>query len=156
MVTDFSGQMDYCEVQQLFDTVIPFGQHRCYWKSHYLGGLSDEVIDLVVEWNIRSPSPSTLSSLWNFGGATAAVGADDTAFGDRSMPWMVSINSIWNVQADDTTNITWTRDLWERLTPFAARSPVPELRGTWRGQRGAGASLLRCQLRPARDGQAQI
>ena len=36
LVTDFSGQMSYCEVQTLFDTLIPFGQHRCYWKCHYL------------------------------------------------------------------------------------------------------------------------
>ena len=95
-MTDFSGQMDYCELQQLFDTVIPFGQHRSYWKSHYLSGLTDEVIDLVLERNAQPPSPNTLSSIWNFGGATAAVGAADTAFGDRSMPWMVSIDSIWD------------------------------------------------------------
>ena len=36
MVADFSGQMSYCDVQKLFDAVIPFGRHRCYWKCHYL------------------------------------------------------------------------------------------------------------------------
>ena len=35
-VADFSGQMPYCDIQQLFDTLIPSGQYRCYWKSHYL------------------------------------------------------------------------------------------------------------------------
>ncbi|MBA2263132.1 MAG: FAD-binding oxidoreductase, partial [Chloroflexi bacterium] len=119
MVTDFSGQMDYCEVQRLFDTVIPFGQHRCYWKSQYLNGLTDEVIDLILEGNARPPSPNTLSSIWNFGGATAAVGAADTAFGDRSMPFMVSIDSIWSAPEDDAANIAWTRDFWARLAPHS-------------------------------------
>jgi len=119
MVTDFSGQMDYCDLQQLFDTVIPFGQHRCYWKSQYLGGLTDEAIDLILERNASPPSSTTLSSIWNFGGATAAVAAAATAFGDRSMPWMVSIDSIWNAPEDDATNIEWTRDFWNRLTPYS-------------------------------------
>ena len=57
LVTDFSGQMAYCDMQQLFDTVIPFGQYRCYWKSHYLSGLGDDVIDLILEGNASPPSP---------------------------------------------------------------------------------------------------
>ena len=124
LVTDFSGQMDYCAVQQLFDTVIPFGQHRCYWKSQFLSGLTDEAIDLILERNARPPSPNTLSSIWNFGGGTAAVGAADTAFGDRSMPYMVSIDSIWDAPEDDAANIAWTRDFWGRLTPYSCQGRI--------------------------------
>ena len=120
MVTDFSGQMDYCDLQRLFDTVIPFGQHRCYWKSQFLSDLPDEAIDLIVERNATPPSANTLSSIWNFGGATAAVGPTDTAFGDRSMPYMVSIDSIWNTADEDEANIAWTRDFWDQLTPFSS------------------------------------
>ena len=111
--------MPYQDVQQLFDTVIPFGKHRCYWKSRFLRGLDDAAIDLIVEGNHRPPSPTTLSSIWNFGGATAAVGAGATAFGDRSMPWMVSIDSIWETPDQDAANINWTRDFWDRLQPYA-------------------------------------
>jgi FAD/FMN-containing dehydrogenase len=119
-VTDFSGQMAYLDMQQLFDTVIPFGQFRCYWKSRYLAGLPDDAIDLMVEGNMHPPSPNTLSSIWNFGGATASVPADATAFGDRSMPWMVSFDSVWKGATDDDANIAWTRAFWERLRPHAA------------------------------------
>ena len=52
-VADFSGQMSYCDIQQLFDALIPFGQYRCYWKSHYLSGLDDAAIDLIVEGNAQ-------------------------------------------------------------------------------------------------------
>ena len=114
LVTDFSGQMPYCELQKLFDTVIPFGEHRCYWKSHYLTDLPDSLIEEALVNAAEAPSDNTLSSLWNFGGATAAVGADETALGDRSMPWMYSIDSIWNDASEDETNIAWTRAVWEK------------------------------------------
>ena len=120
LVTDFSGQMSYCDMQRLFDTVIPFGQHRCYWKSRYLADLPDGAIDLMLEGNAAPPSPNTLSSIWNFGGATARVPADATAFGDRSMPWMVSFDSIWSSGDDDEANIAWSRSFWERLARHAA------------------------------------
>ena len=124
LVTDFSGQIDYCAMQKLFDSLIPFGRHRCYWKSRYLSGLADGVIDLILERNARPPSPNTLSSIWNFGGATARVAAADTAFGDRSMPYMFSIDSIWSAPKDDEANIAWTRDVLAadgHLTPAKGR-----------------------------------
>jgi FAD/FMN-containing dehydrogenase len=123
-VVDFSGQMAYRDVQQLFDTVIPFGKHRCYWKSRFLGGLGDDVIDLIVDSNARPPSANTLSSIWNLGGATAQVDAEATAFGDRSMPWMVSIDSIWDTPDQDEANIAWTRDFWQRLQPYSHRDRI--------------------------------
>ena len=115
LVTDFSGRMEYCEIQKLFDAIIPAGQFRCYWKSHYLNGLSDAVIDEILESIATVPSKNSLSSIWNFGGATAGVAADATAFGDRSMPWMFSIDSIWEDATDDDTNINWTREVWGRM-----------------------------------------
>ena len=124
LVTDFSGQMSYCEIQQLFDTLIPFGQYRCYWKSHYLSGLGRAAIDMILEGNAAPPSPNTLSSIWNFGGATARVAATDTAFGDRSMPYMLSIDSVWEAPADDAANIAWTRDFWERMKPHSDRGRI--------------------------------
>ena len=51
----------------------------------------------------------------NFGGATARVPADATAFGDRSMPYMFSIDSVWSEAKDDDANINWTRDFWKRM-----------------------------------------
>ena len=116
---DFSGQMNYCDVQKLFDTLIPFSQYRCYWKCHYLNALPDEAIQQIVAGNATPPSPNTLSSIWNFGGATARVAAHATAFGDRSMPYMMSIDSIWREAADDQTNIAWTRDFWKRMQPHS-------------------------------------
>jgi len=118
LAVDFSGRMAYCEVQKLFDTLMPAGQYRCYWKARYLSDLSDEMIDLAMETAAAAPSDNSISSLWNFGGATARVAAEDTAFGDRSMGWMYSLDGVWSDAADDDANIAWSRDGWERAARF--------------------------------------
>lgn len=118
-VTDFSGRMDYCELQKLFDTLMPAGEFRSYWKSHYLSALSDEVIATILQGNAEPPSANTLTSIWNFGGATAEVAAEATAFGDRSMPYMFSIDSVWPEASEDEKNIAWTRDFWQQMRPFS-------------------------------------
>ena len=118
MVTDFSGRMNYCDVQQLFDTLMPFGDFRCYWKARYLTDLPDDMIDLAMKNAAAAPSDNSISSLWNFGGATAKVAAEATAFGDRSMGWMYSLDSVWSDPADDDVNMTWSRDGWNKAEPF--------------------------------------
>ena len=118
MVTDFSGRMTYCDVQQLFDTLMPSGEFRCYWKARYLNGLSDEMIDLAIQTAASAPSDNSLSSLWNFGGATAMVPADATAFGDRSMGWMYSLDGVWSDAADDDANIAWSKEGWTASERF--------------------------------------
>jgi len=119
MVTDFSGRMNYCEVQTLFDALMPAGEYRCYWKCHYLNSLSDQAIDTILQNFQKTPSPNTLSSIWNFGGATADVAADATAFGDRSMPYMFSMDSVWSDKADDDKNIRWTREFWNNMKAYS-------------------------------------
>ncbi len=124
MSTDFSGRMNYCDVQQLFDTLMPAGDFRCYWKARYLTDLTDEMIDLAMANALAAPSDSTLSSLWNFGGATAKVVADATAFGDRSMGWMYSLDSVWTDPGDDDANIAWSRDGWSGSERFGHNGRV--------------------------------
>ncbi|WP_108816586.1 FAD-binding oxidoreductase [Loktanella sp. Alg231-35] len=118
MSADFSGRMNYCDVQQLFDTLMPAGEFRCYWKARYLTDLTDEMIDLAMANALAAPSDSSLSSLWNFGGATARVPANATAFGDRSMGWMYSLDGVWTDQVDDEVNIAWSRDGWSNSERF--------------------------------------
>jgi FAD/FMN-containing dehydrogenase len=119
MVADFSRRMQYCEVQKLFDALFPAGEFRCYWKSHLLLSLTDQAIDEAIENAASSPSDHSISSFWNFGGATAAVAADATAFGDRSFGWMYSLDSVWRDPSDDERVIGWTRAAWNRAKKHA-------------------------------------
>ena len=53
------------------------------------------MIDEIVPRATDRPSDLTLCSVWYMGGATSRVAADATAFGDRGMGWMLSIDAIW-------------------------------------------------------------
>ena len=57
----------------------------------------------------------TYTSVWKFGGAFARVAADATAFGDRSMPYMLSIDAMWSKPEDDAANIAWARGFWSDM-----------------------------------------
>src|SRR3546814_19432376 len=114
MGADFTGRRNYCDVQQLFDTLMPSGDFRCYWKARYLTGLTDEMIDLAMQNAKAAPSDKTLSSLWTFGGATALISAEATAFGDRSLGGMYSLDGVWSDPGAVAANMAGARDGWRR------------------------------------------
>jgi FAD/FMN-containing dehydrogenase len=115
---DMSARVQYLDFQRSLDPFFPAGVRR-YWKALYLDGLSDAAIDATVEWSDRRPSNDTLVIVRHCGGAIARVGAEQTAFGDRSSEWMLSIDSSWIDPADDATNIDYTRAFWDAATPFS-------------------------------------
>jgi FAD/FMN-containing dehydrogenase len=114
-LVDFSGRMDYRALQTLYDGLFPKGRDRCYWKSTYLARLDDDVIDDIAAHVSERPSEMTYVSVWKFGGAMQRVAADATAFGDRSMPYMLSVDGVWSRAADDSANIAWVRGFWEDM-----------------------------------------
>jgi len=109
---DISGQMPYCDVQQLYDGLFPKGVHHAYFKSVYLNGFDDAMIDEIAPHATDRPSDLTLCSVWYMGAATSRVAGDATAFGDRGMGWMLSIDGIWEDAADDEKNLRWARGFW--------------------------------------------
>lgn len=111
-ILDFSGRMNYCDVQQMYDPMFPKGAHRAYFKSVYLNGLDDAMIDEIAARAPACPSDQTLCSVWYLGAATSRVADDATAFGPRDMQYMLSIDSIWEDPADDETNLGWSRTFW--------------------------------------------
>jgi FAD/FMN-containing dehydrogenase len=114
-LVDFSGKMPYRAIQKLYDGLFPKGRDRCYWKSLYLTSLDGPVIADIVSHLGKRPSEMTFSSVWKFGGAVQRVAPDVTAFGDRSMPFMLSIDSIWAKPEHDAANIEWTRNFWSAM-----------------------------------------
>jgi FAD/FMN-containing dehydrogenase len=114
-LVDFSGALPYRAIQGMYDALFPKGRDRCYWKSTYLRDLGDAVIAEIVAGMAARPSDMTFASIWKFGGAVQRVKADATAFGDRSMPFMLSLDAIWSKPEDDDANIGWVRSLWTRM-----------------------------------------
>ena len=65
------------------------------------------------------PSKMTYSSVWYFNETVRNVSAEATAFGDRSQPWLFSIDAIWSKQEEDDANIAWVRRLWTTMRPHS-------------------------------------
>jgi FAD/FMN-containing dehydrogenase len=117
-LVDMSGPVDYLDFQQSLDPFFPAGVRR-YWKALYLDGFSDAAVEATVDWSGRRPSNDTLVIVRHCGGAMARVGVEETAFGDRSSEWMLSIDSSWHDPADDEPNIAYTRGFWDAAGAFS-------------------------------------
>jgi FAD/FMN-containing dehydrogenase len=115
---DMSGPIEYTDLQRSLDPFFPAGVRR-YWKALYLPSFADGAIDTTVDWSLRRPSADTLVIVRHCGGAISRVGAEQTAFGDRSAEWMLSIDSTWDDPADDASNIDYTRAFWNAAAPFS-------------------------------------
>jgi len=117
-LVDLSQPMPFTAVQAAFDPLFPRNQLRAYWKSQYLDELSDGAIDLMAAKAAERPSPLTLVNMFHMGGAIADVGPEDTAFSERSSPYMVSIDGMWPDAADDADNVAWVRSTWDAFSQF--------------------------------------
>ena len=115
---DMSGRARYLDFQRSLDPFFPAGVRR-YWKALYLDGFSDAAIDTTVDWSNRRPSNDTLVIVRHCGGAMARIGAEETAFGDRSSEWMLSIDSSWHEPAEDDANIDYTRAFYDAALPYS-------------------------------------
>jgi len=121
-LADISQPMPFTAVQSAFDGFFPRGQLRSYWKSLYLSELSDEVIDLIAEKGGERPTYLTFVDVYVNGGAMGRVASEETAFGDRSAPYMVAVIGNWDDQTDDADNVGWIRDAWEEIGRFGTGS----------------------------------
>lgn len=90
---------------------------HAYWKSLYLDELTDEALAFIHQRAMARPDPATLIHVPIMGGATAAVAAQDTAFGDRNPGFMLSIDG----QTYDPAKFDQVR-AWVRDTIEAART----------------------------------
>jgi hypothetical protein len=120
-VADSVGPMSYLDVQSMFDAGFPAGRLN-YWKSSFLRELTDEAIDTLIAHFATVPSPMSGVALEPFGGAVGRVAADETAFPHRRALHSLVIIGMWTDPAASTTNIQWTRELWNAMQPFSSEA----------------------------------
>lgn len=115
---DMSGPLPYLDFQASLDPFFPAGPRR-YWKALYMRSFSDGAIETTLDWSARRPSNDTLVIVRHCGGAIGRVGTEETAFGDRSGEWMLSIDSTWHEEDADAANVEYTRAFWDAAAPFS-------------------------------------
>ena len=117
---DFSAVMPYVDMQTVWDADYPAGKRRYYWRSIYVNDLSDGVIDNVLSAAAESPSHHSNIDIWHVSGTVGRVGAAESAFRPRDMPYVIGIEANWEDAGDDTPNIAWTRALWTQLHRYSS------------------------------------
>ena len=78
--------MPYPVMNTLLDAGYPTGALN-YWLSSFTRGLTDGLIDTMVERFASVPSPMTVMLLEHFHGAVTRVGVTDTAVPHRAEGW---------------------------------------------------------------------
>ncbi len=108
--------VSFMDLQTMADSDFPHGR-RYYTKSGYFTYLDDSTIDLLLEAVATIPSSDTQIEFAYLGGAAAQVAPDETAFGDRSAPFIMNLLANWTDPSADADNISWIRGLFNKLRP---------------------------------------
>jgi len=119
-LADLSSQMPYRAFQAAFDPFFPKGIVHSYWKSTYLSELGDDARGMIVKRAGSRLSQYTLMHVPLMGGATSRVGATETAFGDRSAPYMLSIDGNWLEPGEAKPEIAWVREAIGAFEPHSS------------------------------------
>jgi hypothetical protein len=111
-----SNVVSFMELQTMADSDFPHGR-RYYTKSGYFTYLDDTTVDRMMEAVVEIPSPDTMIELAYLGGVAAQIAADETSFGDRSAPFVLTLLANWAEASADDDNISWVRGVFKRLRP---------------------------------------
>jgi hypothetical protein len=111
-----SKVVPFLDLQTMADSDFPHGL-RYYTKSGYFTNLDGTTIDRMVEAVGTIPSSETIIELAYLGGAAAQIAAKETAFGDRSAPFVLTLLATWSDASADAGNISWARGLFNQLRP---------------------------------------
>jgi hypothetical protein len=114
--TTSSKVLPFLELQTMADSAFPHGR-RYYTKSGYFHYLDNATIDRMVEAAATIPSAETAIELAYLGGAVSRMAADETAFGDRSAPFIMNLLASWPDASADAGNVAWVRGLFAKLRP---------------------------------------
>jgi FAD/FMN-containing dehydrogenase len=117
-IADLSGPMPYTEAQAILDEDYPDGW-RYYWKSINVPELSNELIDRLAEHAAAAPSHHSTIDIWYQGGAMARVGEEETAFANRSAPYLLGIEGNWEEESGSEQNVAWVRDTFADMRSFS-------------------------------------
>jgi FAD/FMN-containing dehydrogenase len=115
---DLSQPMPYTVVQSAFDALYPRGRLRAYWKSQYVDELSDGVIGVFADAALSRPAPLSEVNVAHMGGAIGAVGPEDSAFPERSAPFVIAHVGYWDDAAQDDECVAWVRAGWDEVARF--------------------------------------
>jgi FAD/FMN-containing dehydrogenase len=107
-VADLLGPMPYSAIQTLLDPLWEKGVHA-YFKATNLARLDDRLIDRLCELHGQAPGPQCEIHVHQMGGAISRVGEGETAFAERSMPYVLNAVTAWRDPSEGHAHRNWAR-----------------------------------------------
>jgi hypothetical protein len=118
VLVDQVGKITYCAMNQLLDAGFPSGLHN-YWSARYIGSLTDELIESLIEAYRAAPTPLCALVFEPLGGAVNRVPVEATAFHLRMGEVNLVIAARWIEPGDAQKCIDWVRYVIRIVEPFA-------------------------------------
>jgi FAD/FMN-containing dehydrogenase len=118
-IADLVTIKDYTALQTLLDATQPKGNHY-YWKSEFVAGLSDELIETYHAQFVDLEAPANQIVLFQLGGALNERPEDDGAMGNRDAAFACVVQSMWTPDSPAAkANVEWVRNAWTALKRFS-------------------------------------
>jgi FAD/FMN-containing dehydrogenase len=118
-IADLITVKDYVVQQTLLDATMPNGNHY-YWKSEFVPGLSDGLIETYNAQFVGLDAPANQITLFHLAGALNEHDEDDGAVGNREAAFACVIQAMWTPESGAAdANRKWVRDAWHALKPFS-------------------------------------
>ncbi len=114
---DLVQPLPYTAIQQMLDAGNPHGI-REYFKIDFMGDLTDEAIDVVVEHAEQLPAPFGQLILAPMGGAVSRTDNSALALTVPGAAWAYFCLGMWMDPAEDERNRAWVRGFAEAMRPF--------------------------------------
>jgi len=116
---DQIGPIPYTAAQQLIDGFYPAGLQN-YWKSSFLRTISDDVIDTMVAYCAKRPSPMCHGLIEHqLGGAVRRADREATAFGHRDAEYSFMSLGVSADAAEAEECARWAREFWNAMQPWS-------------------------------------
>jgi FAD/FMN-containing dehydrogenase len=109
-IADLLGPMPYAAIQTLIDPLWTKGIHA-YFKATNLARLDDELLERLCELHRHAPGPQCEIHVHQMGGAVARVSEGETAFPERSMPYVLNAVAGWHDPGAADAHIGWARSV---------------------------------------------
>lgn len=118
-VGDVITRRPYAQQQALIDATQPKGR-RYYWKSDYVGGVSEQLCERLIANAEKNESPHSAILLFPLDGALNELPIDHSAVGNRDTRAVLNIAGAWNDAAEDEKHKKWVKETFDDVQQFSS------------------------------------
>lgn len=118
-IADLVVPKEYGIQQTLLDATMPSGNHY-YWKSEFVAGLSDGLLETYHAQFEDMTAPANQITLFHLAGALSEHPEDDGAVGNRDAGFACVVQAMWTPDSSAAeANREWVRGAWSELRQYS-------------------------------------